>query len=51
MMTVKYSNINQAYFLMFVDSVIEVFNSKADLLKHLKCSGLKLSGSKVVKSR
>ena len=51
-MRVKYSNINQAYFLMFGDSVIEVFNSKADLMYHLKASGLKmLHGGEVVKER
>lgn len=50
-MHVKYSNINQAYFLMFGDSVVEVFKSKDDLLNHLKCSGLKLSGNKVVNAR
>lgn len=50
-MTVKYSPINQAYFLMFGDSVVEVFNSKDDLLSHLKCSGLKRAGNKVVLSR
>lgn len=52
MMTVKYSNVNQAYFLMFGDSVIEVFNSKSDLMNHLRVSGLKLThGGKVAKKR
>ena len=51
MMHVKYSNINQAYFLMFGDSVVEVFNSKDDLMNHLKCSGLRMAGNKVVKAR
>lgn len=51
-MTVKYSNVNQAYFLMFGDSVIEVFNSKSDLMNHLRVSGLKLThGGKVAKKR
>ena len=51
MTTVKWSPINQAYFLLFGDSVINVFNSKDELLWHLQTNGLKLKGNKVIAER
>ena len=49
--TVKWSPVNQAYFLMFGHSVINIFNSEADLMSHLQCNGLKLKGNVVVSAR